>query len=74
MKHKANSMAVNISKLNEIWYVDFGASNHVKSHEEWFSYLEKLEQLGVIEPGDNTPHTIKHVGEVPQTQNFVLQC
>ena len=35
------------------------------SHEEWFSYLEKLEQQGLLETGDDTPHTIKHVIEVP---------
>ena len=34
-------------------------------HEEWFSYLEKPKKQGVVETGDNTPHTIKHVGEVP---------
>ena len=35
------------------------------SHEEWFSYLEKLEKPGVVEIGDNTLHPIKHVNEVP---------
>ena len=65
MKHKANSMAVNTSKSSEVWYVDSGASNHMTSHEEWFSYLEKPEKQGVVETGDDTPHTIEHVGEVP---------
>ena len=46
MKHKANSMLVNTSKHNEVWYVDSRASNHMTSHEEWFSYLEKPEQPG----------------------------
>ena len=35
------------------------------SHEDWFSYLEKPEQSGVIETGDDTPHLIEHVGEIP---------
>ena len=35
------------------------------SHKEWFSYLEKSEQPRVVETNDDTPHTIKHVGEVP---------
>ena len=35
------------------------------SHEEWFSHLEKREQPGVIETGDDTSHRIEHVGEVP---------
>ena len=42
-------MKRSISKLNEVWYVDSGALNHMRSHEEWFSYLEKPEQLGAIE-------------------------
>ena len=28
-------------------------------------YLEKPEQSGVVETGDDTPYTIEHVGEVP---------
>ena len=58
-------MAMNTSKPNEVWYVDSGASNNMTSHEEWFSYLEKPDQPGVVEIGDDTPHTIEHVGEVP---------
>ena len=64
MKHKANSMKVSTSQLNKVWYVYFGASNHMTSHEEWFSYLEKPEQSRVVETGDDTLHTIEHVGEV----------
>ena len=63
MKHKANSMKASTSKLNEVWYVDSGASNHMTSHEEWFSYLEKLEKPGVVEIGNDTPQTIEHVGQ-----------
>ena len=42
-----------------------GHSNHMTSHEGWFSYLEKPEQTGVVEIGDNTPDLIEHVSEVP---------
>ena len=52
-------------KSDKVWYVDYGASNHMTSHEDWFSYLEKLEQPGVVETGDDTLHTIEHVDEVP---------
>ena len=52
-------------KLEEVCYVNSGAMNHMMSHEEWFSYLEKLEQPGVVETGDDTPRLIEHVGEVP---------
>ena len=53
------------SGSEEVWHVDSEASNHVMSHEEWFSYLEEPEQLGVVETGDDTPHPVDHVGEVP---------
>ena len=65
MKHKANSMKTSTLKPNEVWYVDSGASNHMTSHAEWFAYLEKPEQPRGVETGDDTPHTIKHIGEVP---------
>ena len=65
MKPMTNSMNKTTSQSNEVWYVDSGASNHMTSHEEWFSYLEKPEQSRVVETGDNTPHPFKHVGEVP---------
>ena len=35
------------------------------SHKEWFSYLEKLEQPGVVEIGDDTSHPMKHVSNIP---------
>ena len=35
------------------------------SHEKWFPYLGKSEQPGVVETGDDSPHTIEHVREVP---------
>ena len=65
MKHKANSLKESTLKPNDVWYVDSGASNHMTSHEECFSYLEKLEQIGIVETGDDNPHTIEQVGEVP---------
>ena len=65
MKHKANSTAVSTPKLNEVWYVDSGASNHMTNHKEWFSILEKLEQPGVVKTGDNIPHPIGHIRDVP---------
>ena len=52
-------------KSNEVWYVDSGVSNHMKSHKEWFLYLEKPMQPGVVATGDDTPHPIANVGEVP---------
>ena len=64
MRHEANSMKKTSPKSDEVWYVDSGTSNHMMSHKEWFSYLEKPGQPGVVETGDDTPHPIEHVGEV----------
>ena len=65
MRHEANSMKQTIPKSDEVWYVDSGASNHMTSHKEWFSYLEKPMQPGVVATGDDTPHLIANVEEVP---------
>ena len=68
-RHEANSMKKTTPKLDEVWYVDSGASNHMMSHKEWFSYLEKPEQPRVVATGDDTPHSIENVGEVPLSKS-----
>ena len=65
MKHKANRMEMSTSKPNKVWYVDSGTSNHMLNHNEWFSTLEKSEQTRVFETGDDTPHPIEHIKDVP---------
>jgi len=35
MQHMANSMIGGVSN-NNVWYVDFGASNHMTNHGKWF--------------------------------------
>ena len=70
MKHKANSMKMNKSKSSEVLYVDSNASNHMMNNEEWFLYLEKREQLRVVETDDDTPHPIKHIRDVPLSHAF----
>ena len=45
-------------------YVDSRASNHMTRHPNWFESLKKQEILGYVQIGDNTMHTIKHVGDV----------
>ena len=64
-RHEANSMRQTTPKSDEVWYVDSGVSNPMTSHKEWFSYLEKPMQPGVFATGDDTPHPIMNVGEVP---------
>ena len=67
MKHMTNLMKKTTSQSDEVWYVDSRTSNHMTSHEEWFSYLDKLEQPGVVETRDDSnmsekfPSTIPHV-------------
>ena len=65
MRYEANSMKQTTPKSDEVWNVDSGASNHMTIHKEWFSYLEKPMQPGVVATGDDTPHLIANVGEVP---------
>ena len=38
-----------------------GTSNHMTSHKQWFSYVEKRMQPGVVATGDDTPHPIANV-------------
>ena len=64
-RHEAISMKQTTPKSDKVWYVDFGPSNQMTSHKEWFSYLEKPMQPGVVATGDDTPHPIANVGEVP---------
>ena len=65
MRHEENSMKQTTPKSEEVWYVDSCVSNHMKCHKEWFSYLKKPMQPGVVATGDDTPHPIANVGEVP---------
>ena len=64
-RHKENSMKQTTPKSVEVCYVNSSASNHMTRHKEWFSYLEKLMEPGVVATGDDTPHPIANVGEVP---------
>ena len=54
-------------KSDEVWCDDSGASKHMTCQKEWFSYLEKPMQPGVVTTGDDTPHPITKVGEVLQS-------
>ena len=38
---------------------------YLTRHKDWFSYLEKPMQPRVVAIGDDTPHPIANVGEVP---------
>ena len=64
-RHEANSMKQTTPISDEMWYIDSGASNHMTSHKEWFSYLQKPMQPGVVATGDDTSHPIANFGEAP---------
>ena len=49
MRHRANSMSTsnstNTSNSEDVWFVDFGTSHHMTSHQEWFHDLRTLETI-----------------------------
>ena len=45
--------------------LDSGASNHMTEHSNWFENLKEPEVPGYVQIGDNTTHTIEHVGHIP---------
>ena len=51
-------------KLNEVSYVDSGASNHMTNNEEWFSHLRSGSNQ-VLLTRDDTSHGIEHLRDVP---------
>ncbi len=64
MQHMTNSMIGGVSD-NNVWYVDFGASNHMTSHREWFRDRKDLKTLGFVETDDDTTHPMTQIGKVP---------
>jgi hypothetical protein len=60
----ANLMIGGVSN-NNVWYVDFGASNHMTSHGEWFGNTKDLKTPGFVETGDDTTQPITKIGKVP---------
>ncbi len=45
--------------------MDFGASNHMTGHGEWFKYTRDLKTIGFVETSDDTTHPITQIGKVP---------
>jgi hypothetical protein len=45
--------------------MDYGASNHMTSHGEWFRDTKDLKTSGFVETGDDTTHPITQIGKVP---------
>ncbi len=57
MQHMANSMKRGVSD-NNVCYVDFGASNHMTNHGEWFRDTKDLKTPRFVEISDDTTHPI----------------
>jgi hypothetical protein len=53
----ANSMIGGVS-YNNVWYVDFGTSNHMTSHGKWFKNTRDLKTSGFVETSDDITHPI----------------
>ncbi len=66
MQYMANSMIGGVSD-NNVWYVDFRASNHMTSLGEWFRDIKDLKTPGFVETGDDTTHPITQIGKVPSS-------
>jgi hypothetical protein len=45
VRHRANNMKDNITEAGAVWFVDFGASNHMMSHKKWFMNMREPEKL-----------------------------
>ena len=70
MQHMIKTMLANVSKCGDnVWYVDFGSSNHMMSHREWFRDMKKLDAPSYVETGDDTKHSIADIGDVPLNVN-----
>ncbi len=63
MQHMAYSMIGGVLD-NNVWYVDFGASNHMISHGEWFRDTRDLKTPGFVKTCDDTTHPITQIGKV----------
>jgi hypothetical protein len=59
----ANSMIGGVSD-NNVWYVEYGASNHMISHGEWFRDIKDLKTLRFVKINDDTTHPITQIGKV----------
>jgi len=57
-----NTVAANVSRnVDNVWYVDSGASKHMTYHGEWFGDVKILEKPGYVEMGDDIAHPIAHI-------------
>ena len=65
MRPMVNVMTNDVHASEDVWYVDFGASNHMTSCGEWFKNMKELNAPGYVETGDDTTHPTAYIGKVP---------
>ena len=63
MQHVLDSMTEPGS--DNCWYIDFGCTNHMTCHGEWFNEKNPIKSEEFVATGDNPTHNITHVGNVP---------
>jgi hypothetical protein len=66
----ANSMIGSVSN-NNVWYVNYRASNHMTSHGKWIRGIKDLKTPRFVEIDDDTTHPITHIGKVPLSMQDV---
>ena len=70
MQHVMTAMSDDVPNgLDNVWYVDLGASNHMTSHGEWFKSMHDPKKPGFVERGDDSKHSIAYIGDVPLNVN-----
>jgi hypothetical protein len=70
VQHMLNTVVANVStNVDNVWYVDSRAFNHMTYHGEWFRDVKNLEKPSYVKigGGDDTSHPIVHIGNVPLT-------
>jgi hypothetical protein len=55
---------------NNVWYVDFGTSNHMTTHGKWFRDTKDLKTPGFVETSDDTTHPITQIDKVPLSMQY----
>ena len=56
MQHQVNTMTTRTYQPDDDWFVDSRASNHIRSHQEWFMNLREHERPSMVETGDDSTH------------------
>ena len=56
------------TNVDNVWYMDLGASNHMTCHGPWLKKMESTKTIGFVTIGDDTLHLIMHTSDVRMQQ------